>query len=122
MKGLVRIRFVRKGRTRQPVYNIVVANKRGKLQGLPIEVIGTYNPIPTPISPIQRQQGVIPVKDVKLDFDRAKYWISVGAQPSDSVAKLLKKAGILHEQWPNPSKAVKVVPRPEIPTQHKAFA
>lgn len=122
MKGLVRIRLVRKGRTRQPVYNIAVGKKRGKLQGLPIEVIGTYNPVPTPISPLMKEQGVIPVKDVKLDFDRAKYWISVGAQPSDTVARLLKKAGLLHEQWPSPTKAAKVVPRPEINTKDAKFA
>jgi small subunit ribosomal protein S16 len=122
MKGLVRIRLVRKGRTRQPVYNIAVGKKRGKLQGLPVEVIGTFNPVPTPITPEQKQRGVIPVKDVQLDFDRAKYWISVGAQPSDTVSKLLKKAGILHEQWPSPAKAAKVVPRPEVPTEGKEFA
>ncbi|GMM44183.1 mitochondrial 37S ribosomal protein [Pichia kluyveri] len=122
MKGLVRIRLVRKGRTRQPVYNIAVGKKRGKLQGLPIEVIGTYNPVPTPITPEMSSRGVIPVKDIKLDFDRAKYWISVGAQPSDTVAFLLKKAGILHDQWPSPSKAAKIVKREEISTNGKEFA
>lgn len=122
MKGLVRIRLVRKGRTRQPVYNIAVGKKRGKLGGLPIEVIGTYNPIPTPISPLMKSQGIIPVKDVKLDFDRAKYWISVGAQPSDSIASLFKKAGLLHEQWPHPAKAAKIPERKEIPTEDKKFA
>lgn len=122
MKGLVRIRLVRKGRTRQPVYNIAVGKKRGRLQGLPIEVIGTYNPVPTPITPEMSSRGVIPVKDIKLDFDRAKYWISVGAQPSDTVAFLLKKAGILHDQWPSPSKAAKIVKREEISTNGKEFA
>lgn len=121
MKGLVRIRLVRKGRTRQPVYNITVGKKRASLKSVPIEVIGTYNPVPTPISPLMKEKGVIAVKDVKLDFDRAKYWISVGAQPSDTVANLLKKAGILHDQWPSPTKAAKVIPKPEIPTQGKTF-
>lgn len=122
MKGLTRIRLVRKGRTRQPVYNIAVGRKRGSLQSVPIEVIGTYNPVPTPISPLMKEQGVIPVKDVKLDFNRAKYWISVGAQPSDTVANLFKKAGILHEQWPSPTKAAKVTPKIEVPIQGKKFA
>lgn len=122
MKGLVRIRLVRKGRTRQPVYNIAVDGKRGKLQGLPIEVIGTYNPVPTSISPLMKAEGVIPVKDVRLDFDRAKYWISVGAQPSDMVATLFKKAGILHEQWPSPTKAAKVIKKAEVSTEGKVFA
>lgn len=122
MKGLVRIRLVRKGRTRQPVYNITVGKKRASLRNIPIEVIGTYNPVPTPISPLMKAQGVIPVKDVKLDFDRAKYWISVGAQPSDTVANLFKKAGLLHDQWPSPTKAAKVPPKVEVPTQGKQFA
>lgn len=122
MKGLTRIRLVRMGRTRQPVYNIAVGHKRGKLTGLPIEVIGTYNPVPTPITPKMKAEGVIPIKDVKLDFDRAKYWISVGAQPSDSLAKLFKKAGILHEQWPSPTKAAKVTPRAEVSLAGKTFA
>ncbi|TID30154.1 hypothetical protein CANINC_001261 [Pichia inconspicua] len=122
MKGLTRIRLVRKGRTRQPVYNIAVGHKRGKLTGLPIEVIGTYNPVPTPITPAMKAAGVIPVKEVKLDFDRAKYWISVGAQPSDSIANLFKKAGILHEQWPSPAKAAKVAPRAVVPLDGKTFA
>lgn len=122
MKGLVRIRLVRKGRTRQPVYNIAVGKKRGKLAGLPIEVIGTYNPVPSPISPVMKERGVIPVKNVELDFNRAKYWISVGAQPSDSVAMLLKKAGVLHEQWPSPEKAAKVIEKPIVSTSGKEFA
>ncbi|KAG0673316.1 37S ribosomal protein S16, mitochondrial [Pichia californica] len=122
MKGLVRIRLVRKGRTRQPVYNITVGKKRASLQSVPIEVIGTYNPVPTKISPLMKQQGVIPVKDVKLDFDRAKYWISVGAQPSDTIANLFKKAGLLHDQWPSPIKAAKIPPKVEVSTQGKEFA
>lgn len=122
MKGLTRIRLVRKGRTRQPVYNIAIGHKKGKLTGLPIEVIGTYNPVPSPITPAMKAAGVIPIKEVKLDFDRAKYWVSVGAQPSDVIAKLFKKAGILHEQWPSPTKAAKVTPRAEIPVEGKTFA
>lgn len=113
---------MRKGRTRQPVYNIAVGGKRGKLAGLPIEVIGTYNPIPTAISPLMEKNGVIPVKNVELDFNRAKYWISVGAQPSDSVATLFKKAGILHEQWPSPEKVSKVIKKAEVSLAGKEFA
>jgi ribosomal protein S16 len=53
----------------------------------PLEVLGTYNPIPqTPVgaAPGDRQQ-----KDIKLDVSRAKYWLGVGAQPSDTVWRLL---------------------------------
>lgn len=95
MKGLVRLRLVRMGRMRQPVYNIAVGKKRGKIDGVPIEVIGTFDPTPTPLSTAQKEAGVKPIKNVQLDFERAKYWLAVGAQPSESVAKLLKKAGVL---------------------------
>ncbi|GMM31455.1 mitochondrial 37S ribosomal protein [Martiniozyma asiatica (nom. inval.)] len=122
MKGLVRIRLVRKGRVRQPVYNIAVGGKRGKLTGLPIEVIGTYSPIPTPLTPAQKSAGVIPTKNVELDFDRAKYWISVGAQPSESVATLLKKAGILHQLWPSPHAVAKTPARKPINMAGKQFS
>ena len=57
----------------------------------PLEVLGTYNPIPqTPVGaePGQRQQ-----KDIKLDVSRAKYWLGVGAQPSDTVWRLLSMVG-----------------------------
>lgn len=95
MKGLVRIRLVRMGRMRQPVYNIAVGGKRAKINGLPIEVIGTFDPTPTPLSPAQRESGVKPIKNIELDFERAKYWLAVGAQPSESVEKLFKRAGLL---------------------------
>lgn len=97
--GLVRIRLARFGRTNSPVYNIVVANAQKARDAKPIEVLGTYNPIPRPRTVKQKKQGVLATKDVQLDFDRAKYWIGVGAQPSEMVTKLLKKCGILDESW-----------------------
>lgn len=92
MKGLVRIRLVRMGRVRQPVYNIAVGGKRGALKSVPIEVIGTYNP--TPQKQLAKPEEMA-VKHVELDFHRAKYWLGVGAQPSDSVKKLFERAGLL---------------------------
>lgn len=65
-------------------------------------MIGTYNPIPTPLSEEQKAQGVKPIKDVELDFMRAKYWLGVGAQPTEPVVKLFKKAGLLGMEWPKP--------------------
>ncbi|KAH3668902.1 hypothetical protein OGAPHI_002657 [Ogataea philodendri] len=122
MKGLVRLRLSRMGRKHQPLYNIVVTHKRTRRDGAPIEVIGTYDPRPTPLTPAQKAEGVIPVKDVKLDFQRSKYWISVGAQPTKPVENLLKKAGILYPEWPSPSKIGKLVAREEIPIDDKKFA
>ncbi|VEU22233.1 DEKNAAC103252 [Brettanomyces naardenensis] len=122
MKGLVRLRLARMGRSHQPVYNLVVTTKRTKRDGKPIEVIGTYNPVPAPLTPEQKTLGYVPTKDVKLDFQRAKYWLGVGAQPSDSVAKLLKKAGILYEEWPAPKNTAKVVTKKEVPLEGKKFA
>lgn len=74
-------------------------NTKLALNRKPIEVLGTYDPIPKPLSKKEIKQGAIPTKDVELDFNRVKYWIGVGAQPSDTVTRLLKKAGILDENW-----------------------
>ncbi|CDO96574.1 unnamed protein product [Kluyveromyces dobzhanskii CBS 2104] len=114
--GTVRIRLARFGRKFNPVYNIVVANKYKALNRKPIEVLGTYNPCPKPLTKRQIKEGLLPTKDVELDFARAKYWIGVGAQPSDTVTRLLKKAGILDENWGKvyqSSRAV-VEPRKEV--------
>ncbi|CDF90920.1 probable 37S ribosomal protein S16,mitochondrial [Zygosaccharomyces bailii ISA1307] len=97
--GLVRIRLARFGRVNNPAYNIVVARAFKARDTKPIEVLGTYNPVPKPLTPLQKKAGILPTKDIKLDFDRTKYWIGVGAQPSDTVTKLLKKCGILDEAW-----------------------
>lgn len=97
--GLVRIRLARFGRTNSPVYNIVVTNAHKARDAKPIEVLGTYNPIPKPRTLQQIKQGMLATKDVQLDFDRAKYWIGVGAQPSEIVTKLLQKSGLLDESW-----------------------
>lgn len=98
-KGLVRIRLARFGRRHAPVYNIVVANSHKSRDTKPIEVLGTYNPIPKPLTEKEISQGALPTKSIQLDFQRAKYWIGVGAQPSETVTKLLKKCGILGVEW-----------------------
>ena len=68
------------GAKNSPVFRIVVADGRSPRDGKFIEEIGTYHP---------RQKN----NNVKVDLDRANYWISKGAQPSDTVASFLKKAG-----------------------------
>lgn len=99
--GLVRIRLARFGRVNSPLYNIVVARSHKARDAKPIEVLGTYNPVPKPLKKSEVKKGVIPTKEVALDFDRAKYWIGVGAQPSDTVVRLFQKAGILGPEWGN---------------------
>jgi small subunit ribosomal protein S16 len=76
----VRIRMKRVGAKNAPVYRIVVADGRSPRDGKFIEELGTYHP---------RKAG----DNFKFDVERAKYWVSKGAQPSDTVASFLKKAG-----------------------------
>ena len=78
---MVRIRLRRTGKTKQPSYRVVVADQRSPRDGKFIEIIGHYNPI--------RQPKVLEIK-----ADRARYWLGVGAQPSETVAKLLQRANI----------------------------
>ena len=77
----VKIRLRRMGKKKAPYYRIVVADSRDKRDGKFIEEIGTYDPTQEPSA-------------YKIDEEAAKKWLSVGAQPTETVAKLLKKAGI----------------------------
>lgn len=109
---VVKIRLARFGRTNAPFYNIVVSHARyapltTPLQlkhpsfmslsntpiphstarnSRPLEVIGTYNPIPQ--TDLYDDSGALH-KDIKLDTTRARYWIGVGAQPTDTMWRLL---------------------------------
>ena len=78
----VRIRLTRVGATKQPTYRVVVADSRSARDSRSIETIGHYNPRMDPI-------------ELKIDADRAKAWLARGAQPSDTVERLLRVAGIL---------------------------
>jgi len=75
----VRIRLKRVGALNKPVFRIVVADSRSPRDGKFIEEIGTYHPL---------KKG----DNVVVDAERARYWISKGAQPSDTVASFLRKA------------------------------
>ena len=75
----VKIRLKRVGAKNAPAYRIVVANSRSPRDGKFIEEIGSYNPL---------KKG----DNFKMDLERAKYWISKGAQPSETVASFIKKA------------------------------
>lgn len=81
---MVRIRLRRMGAKKKPFYRIVVADKRSPRDGRFIETIGTYNPLTEP-------------ETVSLEHERAAHWLSVGAQPSDAVARILRNAKLLDE-------------------------
>ncbi|MGV9193259.1 30S ribosomal protein S16 [Microbacterium sp. MC2] len=76
----VKIRLKRFGKIRAPYYRIVVADSRTKRDGRVIEEIGKYHPTEEP-------------SFIEVDSDRAQYWLSVGAQPTEQVAALLKLTG-----------------------------
>jgi small subunit ribosomal protein S16 len=74
----VSIRLRREGAKNSPYYKVVVADRRSPRDGKFIEIIGTYDP-------------KIPGRNSTLNIDRVEYWISKGAQPSDTVRSLIKK-------------------------------
>jgi small subunit ribosomal protein S16 len=78
----VRIRLTRVGATKQPTYRLVVADSRSARDSRAIDTIGHYNPRTEPI-------------ELNVDADKAKEWLAKGAQPSDTVVRLFKRAGIL---------------------------
>ncbi|HOG31106.1 MAG TPA: 30S ribosomal protein S16 [Candidatus Cloacimonadota bacterium] len=85
---MVKLRLRRMGANDQPFYRIVAIDSRVSRDGKYIESIGWYDPKPNP-------------SKIQIEKDRALYWLGVGAQPSDTVRSLLRKAGILqirHEQ------------------------
>ena len=77
----VRIRLTRVGATKQPSYRLVVADSRSARDGRAIDTIGHYNPRTDPI-------------EVQIDEEKARKWLANGAQPSDTVKRLFKNAGI----------------------------
>ena len=76
----VKIRLKRMGKIRAPFYRIVIADSRTKRDGRVIEEIGTYNPKTEPST-------------IHVNSERAQYWLGVGAQPTESVAAILKITG-----------------------------
>ena len=79
---MVKIRLKRMGMKKKPFYRLVVTDSRNPRDGRFIEELGYYNPVSEPVA-------------LKIDHDRAKYWLGVGAQPTDTVRALLKKGGVL---------------------------
>ena len=79
---MVKIRLKRMGAHKKPFYRIVVADSRTPRDGRFIEEIGYYDPMKKPA-------------DVRIDEEKAKHWLSTGAQPTDTVRSLFKKNGII---------------------------
>ena len=77
-----KIRLQRHGKKGQPFYHIVVADSRSPRDGRFIEKLGTYNPLTNPAQ-------------INIKFDRALYWYSIGAQPTDTARSLLSKTGVM---------------------------
>ena len=81
---MVKIRLKRMGMKKEPFYRIVVTDSRSPRDGRFIEEIGYYNPMTAPA-------------EINVNGERAKYWLGVGAQPTDTVRTLLKKTGVIEE-------------------------
>lgn len=79
-----KIRLQRHGKKGRPFYHIVIADGRAPRDGRFTERIGTYNPVANPA-------------EINLDFDKALYWIQVGAQPTDTVRSLLALKGVIYK-------------------------
>lgn len=80
----VSLRLSRGGSKKRPYYKVVVANSRSPRDGAYLEQVGTYNPL------LAKDDA----NRVRLVEDRVRYWLGVGAQPTDRVARMLDKAGI----------------------------
>src|SRR3954465_13382492 len=94
----VRIRLTRVGATKQPSYRVVVADSRSARDSRSIETLGHYNPRTEPVTFV-------------VDAEKAKAWMAKGAQPSETVARLFRNAGVLPAEQaapaPKPAKAPK---------------
>ena len=84
---MLRIRLRRVGKKKAPAYRIVVADSRAPRDGKFVEILGLYDPLTEPVT-------------VTVNGDRVREWVGKGAQPSDTVARLMRNAGVL--QGPEP--------------------
>lgn len=78
---MVKIRLARFGTKKRPFYRMVVVDSRARRDGPFIEIVGTYDPMKEP-------------SETKVNIEKAEYWLQRGAQPTDTVKKLLQKAGL----------------------------
>lgn len=78
----VRLRLTRLGRRNRPYYRIAAFDNRSRRDGRPVEYLGTYDPL--------KKEG----ETVEMNVERMKHWLSVGAEPSETVASMLLNAGL----------------------------
>ena len=102
---MVKIRLRRVGAKNRPMYRVVVADARSPRDGAFIEIIGHYNPLTDP-------------ETFSIDEERALKWLGHGAQPTDTVARLLSKSGIMEKAKPSSAKRSKSA-RPKTTTRTK---
>jgi small subunit ribosomal protein S16 len=81
---VVKLRLRRMGAKKRPSYRIVAADSRSPRDGDFIEVVGFYDPLTEPST-------------IRVDVERARHWLSVGAQPTDTVRSILNRAGVFGE-------------------------
>lgn len=81
---MIKLRLRRMGAKKRPSYRIVAAEHSSPRDGRFIEIVGHYDPLTEPAT-------------VKINEERARYWLSVGAQPTETVASLLRRAGVTRE-------------------------
>ena len=107
----VKIRLMRTGKKKQPSYRVVAKEARSPRAGRYIELLGFYNPLTDP-------------PEIKLEEERIKYWLSVGAQPSEKVGVLIKKYGAegthVEQQKEALDRLAQARRRPEPPAQEAA--
>ncbi|MEC3997450.1 30S ribosomal protein S16 [Actinacidiphila sp. DG2A-62] len=96
----VKIKLKRLGKIRSPHYRIVVADSRTRRDGRAIEEIGLYHPVQNP-------------SRIEVDSDRAQYWLSVGAQPTEPVLAILKLTGDWQKYKGEPAPAPLLVAEPK---------
>jgi small subunit ribosomal protein S16 len=99
---LLRIRLRRVGKKKRPAYRVVVADSRAPRDGAFIETIGLYDPLTEPAT-------------INIDQEKAERWLKQGAQPSDTVAKLLIRQGLLEAKAPVTKAPETKRPKAEIP-------
>ena len=94
---MIKLRLRRMGAKKRPSYRIVAADSRSPRDGRIIESIGLYDPVTDPAT-------------VRVDVDRARHWLSVGAQPSDTVRDIFRREGLIGGQSaPGPDGTVDVM-------------
>lgn len=78
---MVKIRLARLGAHKRPFYRVIVADSRARRNGPFIEILGTYDPMKEP-------------SEIIINLEKAKLWLQQGAQPTDTVKKLMQRAGM----------------------------